>query len=223
MSSTLNWWRGEVDWSTPAGKLLRSFAASLPPGREYRFTLYGSAPLQLTLDPEFLSADIDLFSDGDEDISALIAAAGFGSASGGLYLESGFELSFRTSPRWRTRSRQARVENAVVTIPHPIDILIGKLDRFALKDLQAFERVIQITGHPTKEEFLVELQNAVDLFRPGFEEESVNRYPENTIRLWKEVFGSELDVRLEIVAPALARRRAGYGETPPPYKKVLGE
>lgn len=62
-----------------------------------------------------------------------------------------------------------------MTIPHPIDILIGKLGRLDAKDVLAFRRVIEVTGHPTKEEFLRELQNAVDLFRPAFEDESPNQ------------------------------------------------
>jgi hypothetical protein len=68
-----------------------------------------------------------------------------------------------------------------------------------------------------------ELQNAVDLYRPNFDEESPNRYGENTERLWREIFKSKIDVRKEIIAPVLARRKEGYGETPPDYKSVLKE
>ena len=75
-----------------------------------------------------------------------------------------------------------------LTLPHPMDILIGKLNRLDAKDLTAFSRIIQLTGHPTADELRHELQNAVDLFRPGFDEDSPNRYPENTRRLWREIF-----------------------------------
>lgn len=108
-----------------------------------------------------------------------------------------------------------------MTIPHPLDILIGKLDRLEPKDVKAFQRVIEITGHPTADELRHELQNAVDLFRPAFDEESPNRYPENTRRLRRELFGTEIDIRREVIEPAIARRRAGYGETPPDYKGSL--
>jgi len=56
-TSTSDWWKGEVNWETPAGGALRQFVASLPKERPWRVTLYGSAPLQLTLDPFWLSAD----------------------------------------------------------------------------------------------------------------------------------------------------------------------
>src|SRR5205085_11188819 len=100
-------------------------------------------------------------------------------------------------------------------------ILIGKLDRLEPKDLEAFQRVLAATGHPTADELRTELQNAVDLFRPAFDEDSPNRYPENTRRLWRELFHAEIDVSREIIEPAISKRRQGYGEVPPDYKKAL--
>lgn len=223
MPSTKNWWAGEIDWSTPAGRLLEKFLATLPKDRTFRFTIYGSAPLQLTVDRQLMSGAVDLFSDDDEDLTTLIAAAKLDKTHGGFHLEPGFELSFRTSPRWRQRAKTVQRGHATLTIPHPTDILIGKLDRLDAKDLKAFERTAQLTGHPTADEFKRELQNAVDLFRPAFDEDSPNRYPENTRRLWREIFRAGIDVRRDIIEPARARRKQGYGELPPDYKKVLGQ
>src|ERR1017187_8941226 len=166
MPSIKNWWAGEIDWSAPAGQSLEKFLKSLPANRPFHITVYGSAPLQLTVDRHLLSGDVDLFFDDDEDLSALIAAAKLGKTHGGFYLEPGFELSFRTSPRWRQRAKAVQRGNVTLTFPHPLDILIGKLDRLDAKDLKAFERTIQLTGHPTAAELQRELQNAVDLFRP---------------------------------------------------------
>jgi hypothetical protein len=53
-----NWWAGEIDWSTPAGQLLETFLASLPKDRAFHVTIYGSAPLQLTVDRQLLSGDV---------------------------------------------------------------------------------------------------------------------------------------------------------------------
>ena len=89
--------------------------------------------------------------------------------------------------------------------------------------MKAFERVIQLTGHPTAAELLSELRNAVDLFRPAFDEDSPNHYPENTRRLWREIFQVGIDVSRDIIAPANARRQQGYGESPPDYKRTLGQ
>ena len=164
-----------------------------------------------------------LFSNNDEDLAEWVRRAGLAKEQAGFYLEPGFALSFRTSPWWHTRAKTVARGNVHVTVPHPLDILLGKLDRLEQKDLDAFRMVIRMTGHPTADELKRELQNAVDLFRPSFDDESSNRYPENTRRLWRELFGSEIDLRAEIIAPALARRRAGYGEPPPDYKRVLGE
>lgn len=223
MSSTENWWPGEIDWATPAGQLLQKFLATLPAHRPFHLTLYGSAPLQLTVDRQLMSGDVDLFSDDDEDLSTLITAAKLDRTHGGFYLEPGFELSFRTSPRWRQRAKTVRLGNVTLTIPHPLDILIGKLDRLDAKDLKAFERTLQLTGHPTAAELKHELQNAVDLFRPAFDDDAPNRYPENVRKLWRELFHADIDIRREIIEPAVSRRKQGYGETPPDYKRTLGQ
>jgi hypothetical protein len=223
MPSTKNWWTGEVDWATPAGRLLQKFLDTLPKDRPFHLTLYGSAPLQLTVDRQLMSGDVDLFSDDDEDLAALVAAAKLDKTHGGFHLEPGFELSFRTSPRWRARAATVQRGNVTITIPHPLDILIGKLDRLDAKDLKAFERVIQLCGHPTAVEFRRELQTAVDLFRPAFDEDSPNRYPDNTRRLWREIFHAEIDIRTDIIEPAIALRNQGFGEPPPDYKRALDE
>jgi hypothetical protein len=100
--------------------------------------------------------------------------------------------------------------------------LIAKLHRLDAKDVKAFERVIELTGHPTAEEFKLELENAVDLFRPAFDEDSPNHFPENTRRLWREIFHADIHVRRDIIEPAISRRNYGFGETPPDYKSSLG-
>jgi hypothetical protein len=109
-----------------------------------------------------------------------------------LHLEVGFELSFRTSSRWRQRAKTVQCGNVTFSFPHPLDIMIGKLARLDSKDLQAFERVIELTGHPSATELKNELQNAVDLFRPAFEEDSANNYPDNTAAYGAKFFELKL-------------------------------
>ncbi|MEO6036694.1 MAG: hypothetical protein ABIQ35_15695 [Verrucomicrobiota bacterium] len=140
MTSTENWWRAEIDWNTVAGKFLQKFLSLLPADRHFHIILYGSAPLQLTLDRTLLSGDIDLFSGNEDDLASLIRTHKLGKEDGGaFYLEAGYELSFRTSPRWKSRGKNFELKNVTLTIPHPLDILIGKLDRLAPKDIKAFE------------------------------------------------------------------------------------
>lgn len=218
---TWDWWRGEVDWGTPAGRLLRAFFDTLPTDRSFHFVLYGSAPLQLTLNQTWTSADVDFFADDEEDFTGHLRDLGLSKGQADLYLEQGFRLSFRTTALMPERAKVVQLGHVNVTIPHPLDILIGKLARLDAKDLLAFRRVMELTGHPTQAELLWELQNAVDLFRPAFDDESPNFYPENAVRLWREIWQTDLDVRRDIIAPALARRRAGHGDPPPDYKRAL--
>ena len=178
----------------------------------------------VAVDRELLSQDIDLFSDHDE-LKDFVVKAGLDQDQSDFYIQVCSELNFRTSQRWRTRTQSVQIENCAIILPHPIDILIAKLNRLEEKDLEAFRVVIKKTGHPTEAEMIEELQAAVDLFRPGFDEENAVDMTGNCRRLWPEIFGREIDPRAEIIAPALEIRRKGYELDRPKrdYKRELKE
>jgi hypothetical protein len=199
-------WSPVVDLTSPAGEVLRQVVRLVPIGE--RITLFGSAPLQIALDKGFLSADLDCF--GPAGLEGVVKAAGLDDRNRSLYVQVCSELNFRTSPQWKDRTRSLQIEGRTVILPHPIDILIAKVNRMEEKDFRAFELVRAKTGHPTEEEMIGELQMAVDLFRPGFDEEKGQDMRTTTRMLWQGFFGRDIDVTAEIIAPALARRREGY-------------
>jgi hypothetical protein len=213
-------WAGSIDLNTRAAELLRQLVAALPLNREFTITVFGSAPIQICIDSSLTSADVDVFSDF-EHLREIADKAGLGQDKAAFYVQVSSELNFRTSPRWRNRTQSARIANVTFIFPHPIDILIAKLNRLDEKDIRAFEIVRAKTGHPTEEELIKELQLAVDLFRPGFDEEQGHDMANNCRRLWPLIFGREIDPRAEIIAPALAIRKAGYGEPTRDYKQEL--
>lgn len=85
----------------------------------------------------------------------------------------------------------------------------------------AFRTVLSKTGHPTETELIHELQMAVDLFRPSFDEEQGNDLANNRRRLWPLIYGLEIDPSAQIIAPSLAIRKAGYGDPTRDYKQEL--
>lgn len=187
------------------------------------------------IDSRLNSADVDLFS-SEEELREIVDRAGLGQNTASFYIQVSSELNFRTSPRWKDRLRTTTLRNCTLRFPHPIDTLIAKLNRLDEKDLEAFRVVIRKTGHPTEVELIDELQMAVDLFRPSFDEElgsaRVSRarcgvspqredIANNCRRLWPIIFGRELDPRAEIIAPALQKRREGYAEPTRDYKQEL--
>jgi hypothetical protein len=213
-------WAGSINLGTPAGFLLGKLSDALPPNCECTITVFGSAPIQITLDSTLNSADVDVFSDFEE-LQEWVDRAGLSQDKSPFFVQVSSELNFRSSPRWKDRTQRAKLRNCTFIFPHPIDILIAKLHRLDDKDLRAFEIVRAKTGHPTEEEFISELQMAVDLFRPSFDEEQGHDMADNCRRLWRVFYGRELDPRNEIIIPALAKRKAGYGEPPPDHKQEL--
>src|SRR5713101_7053863 len=149
-------WTSFIDLQTPAGKMLHKLAGALPQDRQFEITVFGSAPIQITVDPSLSSADVDVFSDFDE-LPQCVARAGLEKDQVNFYIQVSSELNFRTSPRWKGRTQSARIGNCTFIFPHPIDILIAKLNRLEEKDLLAFRVVIAKTGHPTEAELIAEL------------------------------------------------------------------
>ena len=165
-SAWIDKWTPEIDLTSPAGEMLRRMVALAPPGS--LITLFGSAPLQLSLDRDFLSADIDCIAPAG--FADRVHEEGLDDVGLPLYVQVCDLLSFRTSSVWQDRAFTFPLDGRQVRIPHPIDILIGKLNRMDAKDLEAFRMVRERTGHPTEEELIAELQNAVDLYLPSFDE-----------------------------------------------------
>lgn len=217
-------WSDSVHLDAPAGRVLTKLAESIREIPSVQITLFGSSPLQICIDSDLLSGDVDAFSDSQE-FTQWVEDAGLADEKKRPYIQVCSELNFRTSPRWRTRTKSIRIGNCTFILPHPIDILIAKLNRLEEKDLEAFRVVIKKTGHPTEAEMIEELQAAVDLFRPGFDEENAVDMTGNCRRLWPEIFGREIDPRQEIIAPALEIRRKGYELDRPrrDYKSELKE
>lgn len=202
-------WQPSLDWDTPAGRVLDRLVAALPAQRRWEIIVFGSSPLQLGVDPGFLSADVDVIS--DEDISVHCSRAGLLKGQAELYVEPCTTMAFTASPDWFVRAFRCQRRHVSFTFPHPIDLLVSKIRRLEEKDLRAFRLVREKSGHPTEEELLRALQRVVDMFRPSFDEESAKNPARNTQVLWRELFGRDIDVRSEIILPALAARRIDYG------------
>ena len=213
-------WAGSINLHTRAAELLYKLVAVLPQDREFAITVFGSAPIQICVDSTLTSADVYVFSDF-EHLREIADKAGLGQDRAAFYIQVSSELNFRTSQRWKGRTQSARIGNCTFIFPHPIDILIAKLNRLDEKDVRAFQTVLAKTGHPTEAELIKELQLAVDLFRPSFDEEQGHDMANNCRRLWPLIYGREIDPRQEIISPALAIRKAGYGEPTRDYKQEL--
>lgn len=213
-----------IAWQSPAGQRLDEFARRLPPVPRLEINVFGSAPIQLFIDQQFLSADIDLF--GAEEIYDLlikfVADQNWTQDKADFYIQVCDPYAFKSTVDWRERAIAVERHGHLFRFVHPWDVLVSKLQRLEEKDLEAFKLVLAKTGHPTEAEFKRHLQKAVDLYRPKFDEETARGdMMLNTHTLWRELWGKEIDVRAEIIRPALARVPAEYGEDDPTLKQRL--
>ena len=199
-------WCPQIRWETPAGRLLDQALDALPTDKIWELTVFGSAPLQLGLDPSFLSADVDVICEEGE-IQMHLERGKLLKGQTDFYIEVVPSYVFQAPSDWRQRAHFESRRHGRFIFPHPADILVAKVCRVAEKDLNAFRLVRRLTGHPTPDEMIHLLRKAVDIYRPRFDEERATDPFANTILLWHEIFGAEIDVRREIIQPALEERR----------------
>ena len=214
----------KLDWNAKAGQRLDEFLRRLPAEPAITLTVFGSTPLQLFIEPSFLSEDIDLF--GDESITDFLThfveRNFWGKGQTELYIQVCESLAFKSTHDWRSRAIEVRRHGHLLRIVHPWDVLVSKLQRLEEKDLNAFRLVVGKTGHPTEEEFARHLQLAVDLYRPKFDEESApGDMLMNTRLLWQTLWGHDVDVRARIIRPALERAEREYRPADPSLKTRL--
>lgn len=210
----------DINWETPAGRLLRKFIAGLSKERPIVLNVFGSTPLQLKLDPSFLSGDVDIFS--SEDLRDSLIDLQLGKGQSDPYIEIVPANVFIATPVWRDRADKRVFDNVTVYIANSLDVLVGKIKRLDPKDLDAFDLVRKKTGGPSEEVLKQALQGVVDMYRPSFDEENPGGDAiVNTRRLWLHFFGHDIDVREEIIVPGLKAREEAYGYTAPSYVEKL--
>ncbi|MCI0536686.1 MAG: hypothetical protein L0Z50_15825 [Verrucomicrobiales bacterium] len=66
-------WRPQLNWDTPAAEVLDRFVDALPSNLPWRVIVFGSSPLQLGVDPTFLSGDVDVIC--EQDVTEFCRAA----------------------------------------------------------------------------------------------------------------------------------------------------
>jgi hypothetical protein len=195
-----------LNWEAPGGRLLRKFIGGLPTDRPIVLNVFGSFPLQLKLDPSFLSGDVDLFS--DQDFQGLVKTLGLGKGQSDPFIEIVPPSTFIATP--------VVFDNVTVYLASSLDVLVGKIKRLDPKDLDAFDLVKAKTGGPSEEDLKQALRDVVDIYRPAFDEEnSGGDAKANTRRLWRHFFGHDLDVAKEIIQPGLQARAQAYGFAAP--------
>lgn len=214
------------DWDTPAGKVIDRLAQAIRAKGlvlAEPLVVFGSAPLQLSLDKNFLSADVDIATIRHlEELKALVEELGLAKGKAAYYVEIVASYVFRPNPNWWNRVQRERRHGIEFVFPAPIDILLGKLHRLDEKDLKAFRLVIEKSGHPTEAEMVQELRECHEKFRPKFNG-TRSDYHRNTERLWPAIYGHAIDVSKTIVQPVLTELvAAGYEDDYQALIRTLG-
>lgn len=200
-----------------AGRVLDSFFAAVHealPDYGQPLTIFGSTPIQLCLDEDFTSADVDIMVLSESvRLREIAGETGIG-RSGTVRPAYGVQicppLLFKPTPHYLQRAHEEVRHGLRIIVPHLRDILIAKLHRsrddfqqgLVPKDNRAFQRVRELSqGHPTKNELLEDLGHCEAYFRPPLDG-SVNSFRLNVEDLLRDHYGHAFDLERDILSPA---------------------
>jgi hypothetical protein len=216
-------WQPDLNWATEAGQTLLDLINALQPHGEWLITIFGSAPLEMAFNGGLLSNDVDATVAWGREVEfeAILQDGALGRNQRPVYVQNCREEAFRTSPRWKDRAYLEQRGSVTLRLAHPIDILIGKLNRLEEKDIKAFELIRSRTGEPTEKTMLSELRQAADLFSLAYFKPFGPSFRQNVERLWAIFYGRTIDVEKEILTPFQQRLEKDYDQETPDYKKDL--
>jgi hypothetical protein len=195
-----------TNWNTQAGRALKTLAEAIERKGfilKKPILVFGSAPLQICIDPTLLSGDVDISAEGQiDEVKELVDAIGYGKGKAKFYIEVVPSYIFRAGKNWHERASTLMLHGVQFIFPDPLDILLAKLRRLDTKDLLAFRIVREKTGGPTEEQLIAELRHDYDLFYIQENGEKSVLWV-NTEKLWPLLFGREINAREVIVRPVV--------------------
>jgi hypothetical protein len=194
----------EGNWNTPAGQALQKLAKAISDrglNMSAPIVVFGSGPLQIFVDNNLLSGDVDVSAGKQiDEVKAIVEAIGYGKNQTKFFIEVVPLYIFRAGQNWSGRARRIELHGVQFLFPQPIDILLGKLRRLDEKDLRAFDAVKAKLNRPTEEELIAELRDSWEVFQ-AHRDGTKSVLWKNTETLWRHLFGKEIDIPKVILEP----------------------
>ena len=202
----------EGNWDTPAGAALTALAKAIA-ARGLKMSapivVFGSGALQIYVDRNLLSGDVDISAGKQIDqVKEIVQEIGYGKNQTEFYIEVVPLYIFRAGNNWVSRTRKVELHGVPFLFPEPIDILLGKLRRLDEKDLRAFDTVKAKLNRPTEEELIAELRDSWELFEAQ-KDGAKSVLWKNTEALWPHLFGKKIDIKKTILEPVFKEMEAG--------------
>lgn len=196
-------WDPQIDCQTHSGSLLHRLTSAMsatPDIRECGLLIFGSSPLEFGLGIALNSGDIDITPDQLYPIFGTFLKNN-NLLSGNPHVQLCPPGLFRPGQMWPRRAVNRTLNEVEVLLPHPIDIIAGKLHRLDERDYQGIQKLIDSTGRPTSADMLTYAKENPDwLLSEGAVNEKV---VDNFETFYSFLGGKDLDVREDILKASL--------------------
>lgn len=192
-------WDPRIDCETPSGKLLHRLTATMSSQadiKECGLLVFGSSPWEFGAGLSVNSGDIDVTPDQFYPI--------FGAflkdnqlLTGDPHVQLCPPGVFRPGQMWSSRAVHRVLNGIEISLPHPIDIIAGKLHRLDPKDYHGINLYLGATGRPTHQDVTKYARENPDWLLSGSE---LNQTLITNLEIFHVYLGGgRLDVENEII------------------------
>lgn len=197
-------WSPKIDDTTPSGRLLLELTLKMSLEDDLRRTsivVFGFSPLEFSLLLNVQSGDVDVTP--DQFLYHLRNRV----EEWKLNIEDPYvqvlpPTVFKPGKNYLLRACAIRVNQIQVILPHPMDLLFGKLHRLDEKDYRSVNALVESCQRPTAKDLHEYMQENPDIFEAS--PEQVSKLAGNIETLYSYLSGEAIDVASQYIAPSRA-------------------
>lgn len=207
-------WNPRIDCETPSGKLLNRLTAAMSSKKDIQecgLLVFGSSPWEFGAGLPVNSGDIDVTPDQFYPIfGAFLEDKDF--LTGNPHVQLCPPGVFRPGQMWSSRAVHRMLNGIEVTLPHPIDIIAGKLHRLDSRDYRGINLYLESTGRPTPQDMAKYGRENPDWLMSGSEKNQTVIANLETFHSY--LGGDRLDVENDIIGNAAQKYEEALDRQP---------
>jgi hypothetical protein len=213
VSSWRGWkWEARVEAATPSGKVLNKLTSLMSKDIDLKDTgivVFGSAPLEFASLLHVKSADIDITPDQFlEHLRNRVRE--WKLDVGDPFVQVLPPTVFKAGKNYLLRACGLKLNEIEIIIPHPIDIVFGKLHRMEEKDYTAINELVETFGRPTFDDLHHYMIENADIFEAS--SETIDKLVTNIEVLWVYLGGQPLEIRTKYLESSLRETAKLFNE-----------
>jgi hypothetical protein len=205
-------WCPKIDSQTPSGKILLELTRRMSVESDLKETgivVFGSSPIEFSLLLDVQSGDVDITPDQFlEHLRNRVSE--WDLSRGDPHIQVLPSTVFKPGKNYLLRACALQTNRIQVILPHPIDLIFGKLHRLDSKDYKSVNALVGACGRPTGQDLQDYMVENPDIFEDTFEQ--VKKLKNNIETLFSYLTNETIDIQERYITPSVAEKISAWDE-----------